>query len=778
MAMMVRKRLRVRGRVQGVGFRPFVYRIASELGMTGHVKNDSDGVLIEVQGSDDAWEKFAVTLKRDAPELAKISSVEIDALIPAPDENQFTIRASDGRQRPTAEILPDVAVCADCLAEMRDPHNRRYGYGLINCTNCGPRYSIIQQIPYDRPNTTMWQFEMCLPCRHEYDDPNDRRFHAQPTACHRCGPCVWLCSADGDDVDIEPYTGAARILESGGIVAVKGVGGFHLAVRADYAQSVNRLRTFKRRNAKPFAVMAKDAETAQRIAIFSEAGLARLISPQAPIVLARRRENAEVCEEVAPGHHRIGVMLAYTPMQHLLFEVMRDVNVLVMTSGNVSDEPLALSNEDALARLGEGRLCDALLLHDRPIERCVDDSVVIDIGDDGALPVRVARGYAPAVLNVSGADTQGIALGGELKNTVALMRGDTLTISQHLGDLKHPLAYDAFKRAIDDLLRLLVIRPRWVAHDMHPGYLSSLHARVMAAQFGAELIAVQHHHAHAAALMAEHRVMGSILALVCDGVGYGTDGTSWGCELLAANRANFVRLGRMRPLNLPGGDASAKDGRRCATALLQMAYGHDWAQQPVCRQLFADPNELTFLQHMMSRGVQIAVSSALGRVYDGFAALLGICPGNTFEGQAAMSLESCAWQLIHEPEYIKMLSQVKAQACVADRDGLLEMNLAWLVRDVLAKKNENESAGQLALYIHVMLAAALEQFIVCGSEKCGLRDVGLTGGVFLNELLTRLLTLRLERRGLNVLRHVELPPNDGGISAGQAVVACAKMCGV
>lgn len=772
---MVRKRMCVRGRVQGVGFRPFVYRLAQECELTGHVRNDSGGVIIEAQGREHDFNRFADALEHRAPALAKITALQIDTLPPDVTETTFHIESTDGHAEPTAEILPDIALCPDCLRELHDAHDRRHGYGLINCTHCGPRYSIIREIPYDRPNTTMASFTMCPQCQHEYDSPLDRRFHAQPTACPDCGPRVWAAAFDGVEITGNPYLHCAGILRVGGIVTIKGLGGFHLAARADSAAAVARLREVKRRNAKPFAVMVRDVATAEHLAHLSAAGLAQLTSPAAPIVLARRRIECGLPKDIAPGNHRLGVMLPYTPMQHLLFEAAPDLHSLIMTSGNVSDEPLAITNEDALTRLGG--MCDAFLLHNRPIERCVDDSVVLDLGDS-ALPVRVARGRAPAVLHLDCRPTAGLALGGELKNTLAILRGQSLTASQHMGDLKHPLAFAAFKRAIDDLVRLLALKPQWIVHDLHPGYLSTLHAGVLAKTFNVPLIGVQHHHAHAAALMAEHHVTGKILALVCDGVGYGTDGTSWGCELLAADFAGFKRLGRMRPLQLPGGDASARDARRCAVAALHLAYGFEWPSQPICHQLFADLSELTFIQHMLARNLQVTSSSALGRLFDAAAALLGLCTTNTFEGQAAMSLESStasSWgggQSTPETEPNFADTPAFANECAANSSSdLAEFNPAPLIRHIVEGLARGERRSQLAIDFHAQLAAALEAFILHGVNASGITTIGLTGGVFMNQQLTQLLRARLSRHGLQVLTHQEFPPNDGGISIGQAAVA-------
>ncbi len=556
----LRCRWQITGRVQGVGFRPLVFRLARRIPIHGAVWNDSQGVIAEGQGTRRQLDEFVAALRAKAPAAAVIRQI-IERPIPVREESgSFEIRRSPQVTAATAEVAADLALCPDCLAEIRDPANdRRHGYALTNCTNCGPRFSIIRTVPYDRLNTTMADFKMCPACRGEYEDPNDRRFHAQPTACRGCGPQLRLLDPRGSQIDEDPIRGTAERLVRGQIVAVKGIGGFHLAVRADNQAAVARLRELKHRPAKPFALICVSLKAARRLARFSPAGETLIASPAAPIVLAARVADAPIAPAVAPGQHRLGVMLAYTPLHHLIFDRLQTsgVDTLVMTSGNDIDEPLVFDDRDAIGRLGE--LCDAILTHDRPIQRAVDDSIVID---SAAAPifVRRARGYVPTPIALSPTCNAppGLAVGAELKSTVATYRDGHAVLSQHLGNLTCARTFEAFKHAITDICELFSVTPQWIAHDLHPAYLSTQYARQLADQWAVPLVGVQHHHAHAAAVLAENQTTRPALALICDGTGYGTDGTIWGGELLIASRADFRRIERLRPMLLPGGDACAK----------------------------------------------------------------------------------------------------------------------------------------------------------------------------------------------------------------------------
>jgi len=755
-----------------VGFRPFVYRAAQRLALTGSVCNRGAAVVIEAQGGSDALDALEWELEHQHPPLARIDAIEC-AAIDARDEACFTIDASAATDTPADDVTIDSAVCDDCLAEMRDARDRRHGYALINCTNCGPRYSIIRGVPYDRPNTTMAGFALCDACRAQYTDPADRRFHAQPTACPDCGPLLELADPQGDALPGDPLAQAAALLRDGRIVLIKGLGGFHLACRADDEVAVARLRRLKRRDAKPFALMVRDTDAALRLAEVGDAAVRLLASPRRPIVLAPRRAGARVAPSVAPGCHRLGVMLPYTPIHHLLFDALGDVP-LVMTSANVSDEPLVIDNAEAVSRVGG--MCDAICWHDRPIERAVDDSVLLDRGfGRGPLPVRRARGYVPEPITLPiPAAEPGLCVGGELKNTVAVVRGGRVILSHHLGDLKHPMALDAFGKAIDDLCALFDVSPRWIAHDLHPAYLSTAHARALAQRLGVPLVAVQHHHAHAAALLAEHQRTDPILALACDGVGHGPDGTSWGGELLLATPASCQRLARLRPLDLPGGDAAARDTRRSALALLAQAYGPDLFSLPALARLLPDIPERRVLAAMVSRGVRCASSSGLGRVFDGIAALLGLCMHNGHEAQAAMQLESAAAPV---PRVVGHAGSPGFELTRIDTpDGpLTQIDLSPTTRAIVVGAAQGTPTAHLAALFHDNLARALAHAAIDAAGAHGLRAVGLTGGCFLNARLADHVTGLLDAAGLEVLQHAAVPPGDGGVALGQALVAAARL---
>ena len=770
-----RRRWRIGGRVQGVGFRPFVYRLAVETGLTGFVRNDAAGVVIEAQGPEDRLDEFAARLVRQRPALAEVKVADCQALPAQADEGAFVICRSDDEGEAAAEVTIDTAVCAECLAEMFNPAERRYRYPLINCTNCGPRYSIIRRIPYDRPNTTMAGFGMCPQCAAEYADPLNRRFHAQPTACHRCGPRAALVDARGRPMEGDPVEAAADMLLRGQILAVKGLGGFHLAVRADREEPVRRLRMLKRRDAKPFAIMCADIAQAQQLAALSAAAVRAMLSPVCPIVLAARRDGALVATAVAPGMHRLGVMLPYTPLQHLLVDALKRrcagrMPPLVMTSANVSDEPLVIDNDEALRRLGG--MCDGLLWHDRPIERPVDDSVLIDMpsgdGDEQQLlPVRRARGYVPASLELPADGGEGICVGGELKNTVAVVRGRRVILSHHLGDLTHAAAYEGFRRALRDMQDLFAVRPGWVAHDLHPLYLSTAAAREMAAAGGLAMTGVQHHHAHAAAVMCEHGIAGPVLAVVCDGTGYGTDGTIWGGELLLADLCDFRRLGGLVPIRLPGGDAAARDCRRAALGVLRMALGEAFAEHPAVRRLVPDDEERAFLLTMMRNDVNCPLSSGAGRLFDAVAAILGVCLRNSFEAQAGMTLEALAAGAGDGGGDGGLFR-------LEERGGLVRLDTGPLICAIVSGRERGEDAALLAALFHRELAGAWEAAVVRAAERTSLDTVVLSGGVFCNAVLTDQLSRRLRRHGLRVLRHGAVPPGDGGLSLGQAAVASAR----
>jgi hydrogenase maturation protein HypF len=761
-----RRRWIIRGQVQGVGFRPFIYRLAQTAAITGFVGNDSHGVIIEAQGAPAALDHVAHAIKHNAPSTAHIDNM-IERTIPRiADEQAFIIRPSTHNGRPDAGVTPDLAMCADCRQELFDHMNRRFHYGLITCIQCGPRYSMIINIPYDRPATTMASFAMCLACQKEYEDPRNRRFHAQAISCRNCGPQIQLADRNGHPINANPFAQAADMLRHGAILAIKGIGGFHLAARADDQTVVLRLRRLKQRDTKPFALMCRSVSDARRFIKLSHEAQMTMESPVAPIILAMRQDEAPVAEAVAGRNCRLGVMLPYTPLQHLLLARLdQTIPALVMTSGNVTDEPLAITNAEALERLGG--ICDAFLWHDRPIERCVDDSVLLDMGPgQPPLPIRRSRGLVPAEITITApADATGLCLGGELKNTIALVTGSRVILSQHLGDLNNHLAWNNFRRCSDDLCRLYQATPQFIACDMHPAYISAHYAVELARRWNARLIQVQHHHAHAAAMIAEHAIHGDVLALICDGTGLGTDGTGWGCELLLANAGDFQRLASLAPLLLPGGDMAATDIRRSGLAILYQTYGEHFIEHPAAIALYPDVTERQMLASMLMRRIQCVTSSSAGRLFDGVASLLGLCDRNHFEAEAPMAVESAAC-LAQAPVIPGRLWDV-----VHDRQGIDRLDLRPLFRHLLQQKDSDVPVEMLAAVFQSQLAAAWTEIITQAAMKHHIHTVALSGGVWANGVLANQLSHRLKDQGLTVLQHRIVPPGDGGLALGQALIA-------
>ncbi|NNM86156.1 MAG: carbamoyltransferase HypF [Phycisphaerales bacterium] len=770
--IVMRRRWVVTGCVQGVGFRPFVFRLAKQYGLTGLVRNDSQGVVIEIQGCPESLSSFRNAFAAALPPLAQIASVTEADCESNMAESHFAIETSVGGRRPSAGIAPDIALCDACRAEMSDRTNRRFGHALISCTNCGPRFSIVRSIPYDRPATTMATFSLCGQCAQEYIDPEDRRFHAQPVSCLSCGPQIEFVDNAGRIVPGDPAATAAEWLLDGRIVAIKGIGGFHLAARADQPLAVYRLRRLKQRDAKAMAVMVRDKADAGKLIDLSDCGINALTSPAAPIVLAPRRSRTPIAPQVAAGTHRLGVMLAYTPLQHLLFDRLGHIP-LVMTSGNISDEPIAINNQEAFTRLGP--LCDAFLWHDRPIERCVDDSVVLDAGPGrGIMPVRRSRGYVPGPIELGGPKgCMGIALGGELKNTVCVITDAGAVLSAHLGDLRHQQAFMNFERAIDDLLRLYDVKPAFVACDAHPMYVSSGYGQELARRFGARLIPVQHHHAHACCVLAEHKHPQEALALVCDGTGLGSNGGGWGGELLRVSPQSFTRLGSMVPMQLPGGDAAAVDIRRSALAILWRVYGVDASNHPITRRLFPESAQRNLLCSMLRHNVQCVLSSSIGRLYDGLAALLGVCTHNRFEAEAAMALEAIAYR--HGPaQGLEPMWKITPWHQESERSSgpefqRLDLDLFW--RYAIELVVQGAAPEPLVAEFHWQLAMGLASLVKQQAAATGLSTVVLAGGVFVNEILREKVIEDLEDDGLKVLRNGAVPCNDGGLALGQAFVA-------
>jgi hydrogenase maturation protein HypF len=778
----VAARFEVRGVVQGVGFRPFVHRLAVSLGLTGRVGNTVAGVIIETRGPSPAVDELAHRLVSDAPPLARVDEVVRRPATAEVDDRAFAIVASvEGSPAAPTLVPPDSAVCDDCLAELFDPADRRYLHPFITCTNCGPRFTIITGLPYDRPATTMSGFELCPACASEYHDPGDRRFHAQPLSCPRCGPTLRFGAPDGAPIGDggDPIGAAVAALEAGRVVAIKGLGGYHLACDATDDGAVGRLRAAKHRPDKPLAVMVAGLDQARELAEISGAEADQLTSPARPIVLLRARSGgappASLSPLVAPNNPLIGLFLPYTPIHHLL---LRRLGVpLVLTSGNQAGEPICHRDDQVAERLGP--LCDAVLTHDRPIAAPCDDSVVRLVGDV-LLPIRRARGYAPVPVDLDPAGREQVdrppvvlAVGGELKNTFALASGGRVWVSQHLGDLGDLDTLEALEAEVARFCRLYRVDPEVVAADAHPGYLSSSWARRRSRRHGHRLIEVQHHHAHVASVVAEHGWAPDepVLGFAFDGTGYGHDGGIWGGELLVADATTAHRVAHLAPVALPGGDAAVR--HPCRTALAHLwAAGLDWAPElaPVGQ---LSPTELALLRRQLERGVACTPTTSMGRLFDAVASLIGLRHQISFEAQAAIDLETVADDASlagrarpggpYRFELDRRPGAGGEAVTVADPGPVLASITADLVAGL--------EAGAIALAFHHAVADLVADLAVRYGEATGITTVALSGGVFQNALLTLACRRRLEAAGRTVLTHRLVPANDGGLALGQAYLA-------
>ncbi len=779
-----RVQITVEGTVQGVGFRPFVYRLARELGLCGWVTNTRSGVLIEAEGDAGGIESFLRQLKENVPASASIETMNTSN-IPVRDEERFSIAPSAETGQRALVIPPDLAVCLDCRRELADPKDRRVRYPFITCTQCGPRYSLITAVPYERSHTTMAEFDLCAACQAEYSAESDRRFHAEPIACPACGPRLSFWNEQGDELagGEDALQRVQMMLEEGLIVAVKGLGGFQLWVDAKSEKAIRRLRDRKRREEKPFAVLFPSVDMVRDYCLLSSDEEALLCSPQAPIVLARKRHDAVLADAVAPANPYLGVMLPTTPLHHLLMESLQ--RPMVATSGNRSEEPIVTDEREALVRL-QG-IADGFLVHDRPIARPVDDSVVLvvdgtsDCNDRGEVGkfkpeeviLRRARGYVPQAILRSDGLTDGaqgpiLAVGGHLKNTVAVLSGNRVVLSQHLGDLSTVEADRAFRQAIEDLQQLLQVKPKAIACDYHPDYRSSVFARELAVALSVPLIPVQHHHAHVASCMAEHRLDGEVLGVAWDGAGYGEDGQVWGGEFLVASYRQFTRVASFRPFRLIGGEAAMKEPGRSAAALLWELMGEampehqlsSWKVSHSQRQKFAN---------VLKSGIASPWTTSMGRLFDAVGSLAGLCHETSFEGQAAMAVQFAAEQGMETSERDKEAYPI--DLVPSDNPGTKWM-LDWrpMINAVLDDLRRGSRAELVAARFHVDLAEG----VVRVAQAAGLPRVVLTGGCFQNRLLLSLVRHRLETGGFTVYSHRLIPPNDGGLSLGQAVIAAHR----
>jgi hydrogenase maturation protein HypF len=787
----VRIRARVEGTVQGVGFRPYVHRLASELALAGWVRNDERGVELEVEGPPSAIAAFLERLPAETPPMARLEGVRSESLAPR-GQSGFAILASEAAGGADTQVTPDAATCEECLAELRDPLDRRYRYPFINCTNCGPRFTIVRGVPYDRPLTSMAGFAMCDRCRAEYEDPRDRRFHAQPNACFVCGPRAWLLGAAGGagtearagttgpraatagDRHAAPgaaeapdaIAAAAELLAQGAILAVKGLGGYHLAVRADDEAAVAALRARKHREERPFALMVGDLGAARELAVLEEQACALLGGAPAPIVLAPRRPGAAVAAAVAPASPELGLMLPYTPLHHLLLADARvcGVGALVMTSGNLSDEPIAYRDEDALERLSP--IADAFLLHDRPIHVRAEDSVVRIAGRGAGqrpLLLRRSRGLVPGGLALPLAcERPVLACGAELKSTFCVARGARAWVSQHIGDLGNWETLRSFREGVAHFERLFAVTPEVIAHDLHPDYLSTAYAleREAAGEGRAiALLGVQHHHAHLAAVLAEHGERGPAVGAIFDGAGHGSDGTAWGGELLVGGLAGFRRAGHLRPVGLPGGDRAAREPWRMACAWIAQATGDPRPPVPAALADRVDPARWEAVAQLAWDGASAPPTTSMGRLFDAVAALCGLRPQVSYEGQAAIELE---W--ICDP------GERGAYELRFDGD---ELDPRPALRGAIADLAAGASPAIVSARFHRGLAAVTARACAEIAAAEGLATVVLAGGVFQNRVLLDAVCADLQRAGLRVLTPRRLPPNDGAISYGQAAIAAA-----
>jgi hydrogenase maturation protein HypF len=762
----VRTAIRVEGIVQGVGFRPFVYSLATELGLTGLVGNDADGVFAEVEGTQAAIDDFVLALRAKAPPLASIDRIATEPMT-ATGGTTFVMAASEPNGERRTLVSADTATCADCLAEMDDPANRRYSYPFINCTNCGPRFTIITDVPYDRPLTTMAAFEMCELCAAEYHDPADRRFHAQPTCCASCGPGLWLTGPEGDRLEGDPIAAAADLLISGKILAIKGLGGYHLAVDATSQEAPATLRARKHREDKPFAVLVPDLDSAHRLCHLDETAGQALQSRRHPIVLLPKRPG-QVAESVAPANRQLGIMLPYTPLHHLLARAV--ARPLVLTSGNISDEPIAYTDDDARDRLAP--IADAFLHHDRAIHIRTDDSVVRPFrGRESVL--RRSRGYAPepvrlnwqtpALRSADGSPQTALrgmefrrpvlACGAELKNTFCLGKGDRAVISQHIGDLENAATLGSFTEGIEHLGRLFDISPELIAHDLHPDYLSTKYAIDRAdRQPSLELVGVQHHHAHIASCLADNGSTGPVIGVAFDGTGYGTDGTIWGGEFLVGDLTAVTRAAHLEAVPMPGGAAAIRQPWRMAAAYLDAAYPD--GDQPDLDVQRRNADRWAAITSMARRDVNSPATSSAGRLFDAVAAILGVRDQVNYEGQAAIELEQLA-----APGETGSFPAATTTALIR---AIVDDLRSGIPRDIIAARFHNAVAAMI-----VATCADLR-------DQTGLGTVALSGGVFQNLLLLDSVVDQLEGRAFTVLTHRQVPCNDGGISLGQAAVAAAR----
>ncbi len=747
-----RLQIRIEGIVQGVGFRPFVFRLASESRLNGWVLNDSAGVLLEVEGFSSAVDDFVAALSNQLPPLASISRFYLEEQ-PLTGESGFRIVSSQQSDHLVAQISPDTHVCQDCLQELFDPSDRRYLYPFINCTNCGPRYSLVTAVPYDRPSTTMADFQMCSSCQQEYDNPVSRRFHAQPNACSACGPDLKLYDHAGHKLATrDPLAEVVKALHGGQIVAIKGLGGYHLAVDPHNEKAVARLRQRKKRDEKPFALMARDLDAAAEFVQITTEEKRLLETVERPIVLLEQRaEQRLICQLVAPRNRYFGVMLPYTPLHYLL---LQEFPALVMTSANQTDEPIVFEDTEVFSHLAG--IADLYLGHNRRIHIRTDDSIVRVLADAPVL-MRRSRGYVPRAVRLPVAQPVVLAVGAELKNCICLTSGDRATLSHHIGDLKNPAVLKSLHQANDHLQQLLGVHPELIAHDLHPDYASTSFAQTIP---NVPKLAIQHHHAHLASCLVDNGRDEEVIGVIFDGIGYGSDQHIWGGEFLLGDLGGFERVGHLSELAMPGGDAATREPWRMAFSLLYQAFGEDIPEL----SLFDDisPADKKLLCQMLGKGINSPLTSSCGRLFDAVSALAGLRNIVSYEGQAALELEMCLDDCLSLPAYTFELEK---------RAGQFVVTFSTLTRQLVADLEQGVSAGQISARFHQGLADIVLQSCVKIRAEYGARPVVLSGGVFQNAYLTERVCQLLKNEHFEVLTHRQVPPNDGGIALGQAAIA-------
>ena len=754
---MKRLEIRIKGIVQGVGFRPFIYTLANRYSLKGFVLNDNEGVKIEIEGEDFLIEKFLKNLQDEAPPLSKIEKIIIQEL-PLVNYTDFTIKPSAGKTEKFVLISPDIATCEECLKELFDPQDRRYRYPFINCTNCGPRFTIIMDIPYDRERTTMKDFTMCERCRAEYEDPSSRRFHAQPNCCPQCGPHLEIMDHTGNIIKADdPIQKICEFLHEGKIVAIKGLGGFHLACDAQNHQAVSTLRKRKGREEKPFAVMAKDIDTVKSFCRLNEVEEKLLLSEKRPIVLLRKKDPDPLAPGVAPNQRYHGVMLPYTPLHHLILQ--ESGLILVMTSGNLCEEPICFKNEEALSRLGG--IADYFLMHNRDIYMRCDDSVSRCFNGKEMI-LRRSRGYVPDPIKLPfKSDVHILACGAELKNTFCVIREDYAFLSHHIGDLENLETLVAFKKGIEHFKKLFSIDPVVVAHDMHPEYLSTKYAR----ELPIKQVPVQHHHAHIVSCMVDNGITGKVIGVAFDGLGYGSDGKLWGGEFLVADFANFKRVAHFKYIPMPGGVKAIVEPWRMAFSYLYDIYGDQIFDLGIDFVREIDRGLCNALLALIKKGINSPLTSSAGRLFDGVSALLGIRRNISYEGQAAIELEMLA-----EEGYTGRYNYE-----LENQNSKIIINPAKIFQGIINDLNQKVKTSVISAKFHNTIAEIICEVVLKIASEYGLKRVVLSGGVFQNMVLLKTAVDKLHEMNFEVYTHNRVPPNDGGISLGQAVIAAQLM---